>query len=328
MRPATSKFQVTPSWASPGKDTDETSRLIGVPTADPPPTRTTHDETLTPHLMKAGFLAAFALILASCAIPDTPLWNEKRTAGTVRMPMETVTKVVVKGTLVSMIRNPVSGTRKGLSMLRGRYELAAESVMTLNRVNTSHQKATSIDDLLDRLHLPASVPGTVDYLIDGQAFFSDIETEIQNATKSVDTRVFIFDNDDYAVRFADFLRWKSQNASCRVLMDELGSIAAWWTPPGSAMPPDFKSPGSMPHYLRKASRVKVRESKNPWFVTDHTKVFLIDDRIGYLGGMNIGREYRYDWHDMMIRVEGPVVMEFKNDFDHAWQRQGLSLIHI
>jgi hypothetical protein len=56
-------------------------------------------------------------------------------------------------------------------MLQGRYERASESVITPNLVGTSYQKATSIDDLLDRLHLHASVPGTVDYLIDGQAFF-------------------------------------------------------------------------------------------------------------------------------------------------------------
>lgn len=273
-------------------------------------------------MMKFPLLFAPALFLVSCSIPNTPLWNERQTAGSIRMPMETIIKVVAKGSLVSLVRNPVSGTQKGLSMLRNRSELAAESIVTLNLVDPPFRDARSINDILDRLKLPAPVPGTVEYLIDGKAFFTDLENEIRNATKSVDTRVFIYDNDDYAVRFSDLLRWKSRNTRCRVLMDELGSIASWWTEPESPMPAGFSAPGSMPHYLRKASRIKVRESKNPWFVTDHTKIFLIDDRIGYLGGMNIGREYRYDWHDMMVRVEGPVVTALKNDFEHAWQRQG------
>ena len=32
---------------------------------------------------------------------------------------------------------------------------------------------------------------------------------------------------------------------------------------------------------------------------------VIDNRVAFLGGMNIGREYRYDWHDLMVEVKGP-----------------------
>ncbi len=38
--------------------------------------------------------------------------------------------------------------------------------------------------------------------------------------------------------------------------------------------------------------------------------------------MNIGREYRYDWHDMMFRVTGPIVSELQNNFNKAWRLQG------
>jgi cardiolipin synthase A/B len=48
-------------------------------------------------------------------------------------------------------------------------------------------------------------------------------------------------------------------------------------------------------------------SYNPGLVTDHTKVFIFDEQEAYLGGMNIGREYATDRHDMMVRVTGPVV---------------------
>ena len=38
--------------------------------------------------------------------------------------------------------------------------------------------------------------------------------------------------------------------------------------------------------------------------------------------MNIGREYRYEWHDLMMEVKGPVVGRLKKDFRKAWAHAG------
>jgi cardiolipin synthase len=42
-----------------------------------------------------------------------------------------------------------------------------------------------------------------------------------------------------------------------------------------------------------------------------------------VGGMNIGREYRYDWHDLMMEVRGPVVDQLQYELDKTWARAGL-----
>ena len=73
----------------------------------------------------------------------------------------------------------------------------------------------------------------------------------------------------------------------------------------------------------KDSRVKARVSQNPWLVSDHSKIILIDGEEAYLGGMNIGREYRYEWHDLMVRVRGPITTELQNHFNYSWRLQGL-----
>jgi cardiolipin synthase len=39
--------------------------------------------------------------------------------------------------------------------------------------------------------------------------------------------------------------------------------------------------------------------------------------------MNIGREYRYDWHDMMVELKGPVVAELVRESDRAAARDRL-----
>ena len=36
--------------------------------------------------------------------------------------------------------------------------------------------------------------------------------------------------------------------------------------------------------------------------------------------MNIGREYRYDWHDLMMEVHGPVVDQLQYDTNKAWAK--------
>jgi cardiolipin synthase len=67
----------------------------------------------------------------------------------------------------------------------------------------------------------------------------------------------------------------------------------------------------------------VRQTKNPWLTGDHVKTMVIDKKLAFLGGMNIGREYRYDWHDMMVEVQGPVVDEINREFQVAWGQAGI-----
>jgi cardiolipin synthase len=55
---------------------------------------------------------------------------------------------------------------------------------------------------------------------------------------------------------------------------------------------------------------------------DHSKTTIVDREFAFLGGMNIGKEYRYHWHDMMMELRGPVVGELQDDFDKAWAING------
>jgi cardiolipin synthase len=77
------------------------------------------------------------------------------------------------------------------------------------------------------------------------------------------------------------------------------------------------------NYLRDDSRVDVRVLRNAWLMGDHSKSIVVDGRTAFIGGMNIGREYRYDWHDLMIEVEGPVVGLIEEDFEKSWRGEGL-----
>ena len=173
----------------------------------------------------------------------------------------------------------------------------------------------------EKLGRPASL-GRVDFLIDGESFFPRFVDTVTSAKSSVDIRTYIFDNDDVALEIGELLKRRSREGiEVRVLFDGLGTIAASGER-STSLPDRHRSPGSVKSYLEHDSRVEVRVAKNPWMTGDHAKTMVIDQRIAFLGGMNIGREYRYDWHDLMMEVSGPVVDEINDEFDKVWGLAG------
>ena len=174
---------------------------------------------------------------------------------------------------------------------------------------------------LDRITGQKSSKGELHFLIDGEEYFNRLEQAVATAEESIDIRTYIFDNDDYAVKVADLLKQKSTEVDVRIMVDGLGNLMAQQTDAAS-MASDFEAPVSIADYLESDSEVRVRTLSNPWMTGDHTKTTIIDRKIAFLGGMNIGREYRYEWHDMMVEVRGPIVDQLQFDTDKAWVKAG------
>jgi cardiolipin synthase len=176
---------------------------------------------------------------------------------------------------------------------------------------------------LDRITGRGATRGTIDYLVDGEEFFIRFIDVVSTARKSVEIRTYIFDNDDYAEKIGDLLRRRSnEGIDIRVLLDGLGTIVATGADDES-LPEDYEAPESVRAFLENDSDIDVRQSRNPWLVAgDHVKTTIIDDEIAFAGGMNIGREYRYVWHDLMMELHGPVVDVLGNEFNKAWAHAG------
>ena len=234
-----------------------------------------------------------------------------------------------RGTAVSAIRQPVTTVTLGLSVLwhRPREIVSANLNVPLKAALSpppEEQPGTpAFETLLDRSNIPAARPGKLTYLVDGKRFFPDLDREIAAATSSVDLQVYIYDNDDIAVRYADRLKERSRKVPVRVMFDDMGSSFAQTSPPETPAPKGFSPPADMVSYLKEEpSNVRVRRTLNPWLVADHSKLILVDNRVAYLGGMNIGREYFNEWHDLMIRVDGPIVTDLQRDFNRTWRKAG------
>lgn len=229
---------------------------------------------------------------------------------------------------IGLLNNPFTVTSRFIYWVyNSGYILIGPGIKDSKEILPINKNILGMDlDLFDKyLDKISSLPvyrGKIDILIDGEEFFQDFIYRLFNAKKSINIRTYIFDNDDYAVKIADILKVKAENIDVKVLMDSLGSITASNTMPNTSMPVNFIMPKRIDKYLRKNSKVKARTAKNPWFTTDHVKTFILDNETAYIGGMNIGREYRYEWHDMMLRVEGPVVGRINKDFYTAWAHSG------
>jgi len=171
---------------------------------------------------------------------------------------------------------------------------------------------------LDHLVSSRRERGEIRFLIDGERFFPRFIEAVRDARESIWMRVYLFDRDDVAVEIADLLKRRSREVDVRVLLDSLGTLAAGQASPAGPMRVGFEAPASIFEYLGRGSDVRVLASPNPWLTSDHTKTIFVDRRIVFLGGMNIGREYRYEWHDLMAEIDGPIVRTLAKDFTEQW----------
>ena len=234
--------------------------------------------------------------------------------------------VAVRATAVAAARQPVTTTKVGLAVAwhRSRELIAANlPISSIDRSESIVAPGTpEFEALLDHKRFPRADAGRLTWLVDGEAFFSELEHQIASAQQSIDFQVYIFDRDDIAVRYADLLKRRSSDVQVNVLFDDLGSTLAYLSEPKTPAPRGFIPPSNMGTYLQADSKVRVRRILNPWLVCDHTKLLVFDHKTAILGGMNIGREYYAEWHDLMVRVEGPIVRSLSMEFDDAWRKAG------
>jgi cardiolipin synthase len=244
-----------------------------------------------------------------------------------KFTLRALNELLIKSFLITAVKSPVS------LVSRGFWHAANSGLTILNTVPSvpdmpppplytgPGMDLTAWEKELDGLVLARRYKGRVQYFIDGDQFFPALIDSIEQATESIDVLVYIFDHDPYAVRMADVLKERSAAVRVRVLMDDIGSLFTRGSL-HAIVPPSFQPPGDIAAYLAANSDVRVRVTTDPWLATDHRKCIIIDRHQAYLGGMNIGGVYRYEWHDLMIGLTGPIVGRLDKDYRKAWAFAG------
>ncbi len=258
-----------------------------------------------------------------CVAVTLPRPQPRRAGSPISRSARSVVALTVESHGIALVKNPVSSMGRLVNIV-GQWlaTLATRARPSTDEPVAPLAPAAPMDPAawereLDRLTGTRATRGSIRLLINGERYFPVLERRLREAHESIAIRVNIFDNDDVALAVADLLRERSRAVSVRVLMDQMSTIVAGNAPPASAMPPELLVPASVWRYLERGSGVAARAFLNPWMSSDHSKVFIFDRRYAHLGGMNIGREYRFEWHDMMVELEGPVVGRLARGFERA-----------
>jgi cardiolipin synthase A/B len=188
-------------------------------------------------------------------------------------------------------------------------------------------------------HRPQRKPLSVDFapavvtdwrfLIDGPAFFPSLMADVEAATSDVHIIIFGFKAGEIGDRFRDLLIKKvGEGVAVRLMVDagysqpRLGSrqLYSALTAGGVQVVANQGAFLDLDGLLG-SRRVDWRFDDFGHF--DHRKIVVIDGRIGYAGGPGIEDHFNDErFHDVMLRVEGPLVTQLQAVFLLSWHFQG------
>lgn len=160
----------------------------------------------------------------------------------------------------------------------------------------------------------------VDILQDAKIKYPLLEADIKAAKDSIHMEYFIWQADPYMQKFGDLLIRKAQEGvEVRVLFDALGSHFLLWRNRG---------------YLNRLRRGGVKMYPYLNFLgllqlhtvnyRNHRKIAVIDGKIGYTGGLNMGEEHLKGakpykaWRDTHLRITGDTVSILQGIFTTSW----------
>ncbi len=135
---------------------------------------------------------------------------------------------------------------------------------------------------------------------------------IEGAQHTVYFESYIWKSDDVGRRFKDALIAASKRGvDVYVIYDALANMV---------VPPSFYHLPDPIHVLRfpvfRSAMITKPGIRS--LGRDHRKILVVDSRVGFVGGYNIGRLYADEWRDTHICVTGPAVWELDNAFADFW----------
>ena len=144
----------------------------------------------------------------------------------------------------------------------------------------------------------------------GKEFFSNLKKEIANAKKFINMEYFIFQFDGIGKEIADLLIKKAnEGVEVNLIIDGV-NLANF------KLKRYFKNTG-VNLYLFFRTYIPLFNVRINY--RDHRKVTIIDNRVAFVGGMNIGDEYLGKgkigyWRDTSVKIYGDIVSSFEKEF--------------
>ena len=156
---------------------------------------------------------------------------------------------------------------------------------------------------------------TVEILQDAAAFYPRLMEDLRAARHSIHLQYFIWGADDFTEQIKAILVAKSRaGVKVRLLYDPIGSRAHL----NRTYLRDMRAAGIQVSPTSPLYHLHTISYRN------HRKITVIDDTIGFTGGMNIGREHLSggkgfaSWRDTQIRVVGEAAAVMQSVFMVDW----------
>jgi cardiolipin synthase len=168
------------------------------------------------------------------------------------------------------------------------------------------------------LYDPVPLGGNkVELLQDGDAYFPAMLTAIRGAKKTVNFQAYIVYSDATGRAFRDALIERARaGVEVRVLLDGLGS---GWKLNNSDVKMMQDAGCKFAYYHPLLSWRFDRTNRR-----SHRRILVVDGRVGFTGGVGFADQWSghaqdaKHWHDVQLRVDGPLVSALQNAFEEHW----------
>ncbi len=181
-----------------------------------------------------------------------------------------------------------------------------------------NSKKQLVNLLLHNANAPFTRSNSAEVLSDGTEAFENIYTALEKAVNHIHLEYYIIRDDRTGRRLKDILIRKArEGVSVKVIYDAVGS----WYLPGKYTG-DMKKNGID---IRPFMPVIMPYINNKLNYRNHRKIIVIDGRVGFLGGLNVGDEYLGyhprlgKWRDTHLRLEGSAVHFLQVIFMLDWE---------
>ncbi len=149
-----------------------------------------------------------------------------------------------------------------------------------------------------------------------EAWLSMLE-DCRNAKESIHLEQFIFTNDEFGQKLINVCIERAKaGVDVAFLWDAAGSFTFF----GSDLAHELREKGIKLLFWKTLvpSYFKVPNFRS-WFLRNHRRTLVIDEKIGYTGSMCIKDSIK-NWRDTNVRLEGPVVISMQKAFDRMWMQ--------
>ena len=159
---------------------------------------------------------------------------------------------------------------------------------------------------------------TFEILVDGAAYFSSMLEEIEKAKNGIVFEAYLFQSGETSNRFIYTLcAAKKRGVNVFILLDEYGTKGLSKKDRQTLINEKIELIDYNPTNIFNLSQSLKR---------DHRKLLAIDDKVAFIGGAGITDDFNSNisssyWHDIMLKVQGEIVIDLHHSFNQLWSQQ-------